>query len=131
MPASGPLETLWAVATWPGGLPTTVAVIYRPPDSGVAASLDHLEAQLRRASGAGRPLFALGDLNFKVLDAASPGTRRYLDLISELNLTQLIDGPTHLHPTPSALDHIITNCKDPTPETSILPDAISECTNGS
>ena len=126
MPASGPLETLWAVATWPGGLPITVGVIYRPPNSAVAAGLDHLETQLRRAAGAGRPLFALGDLNFNVLDAASPGTHRYLELINELNLTQLIDGPTHLHPTPSALDHIITNRMDPAPETSILPDAISD-----
>ena len=126
MPASGPLETLWAVATWPGGRPTTVGVIYRPPNSGVAASLDHLEEQLRKATGAGRPLFTLGDFNFNVLDAAAPGTRRYLDLISELNLAQLIDGPTHLHPTPTALDHIITNHMHPAPETSILSDSISD-----
>ena len=126
MPASGPLETLWAVATWSGGLPTTVGVIYRPPDSEVTASLDHLEGQLRKAAGAGRPLFTLGDFNFNVLNAAAPGTRRYLDLICELNLAQLIDGPTHLHPTPSALDHIITNQTDPTPEASILPDSISD-----
>ena len=126
MPASGPLETLWAVATWPGGPPTTVGVIYRPPSSGVAVSLDDLEAQLRRAASAGRPLFILGDFNFNVLDAAAPDTRRYLDLISELNLAQLIDGPTHLHPTPTALDHIITNQTDPVPETIILPDSISD-----
>ena len=81
-----------------------MGVIYRPPSSGIAASLDHLEAQLRKAAGAGRPLFTLGDFNFNVLDVTAPGTRRYLDLLSELNLAQLIDGPTYLHPTPSALD---------------------------
>ena len=46
MPTDGPLETLWASATWPGGQPTTVGVVYRPPDSPVAPSPDHLQSQL-------------------------------------------------------------------------------------
>ena len=126
MSGEGPLETLWASATWRGGRPTTVGVIYRPPDSPVAASLEHLEDQLREAAGAGRPVFALGDLNFNVLDSNSPDTRRYLQVIRELNMIQLIDGPTHLEPTPSALDHIITNQTEPAPEVTILPDVISD-----
>ena len=29
--------------------------------------------------------------------------------MAEINLTQLVQQPTHLHPTPTCLDHIVTN----------------------
>ena len=126
VPKGGPLETLWAIATWPGGRPTTLGVVYRPPDSPLSAGLSQLEDLLREAAGAGRPMFALGDLNINVLDTGSSNTRRYLAIIDELNLQQLVDAPTHLHPTPSALDHVITNMTDTAPETIILTDTISD-----
>ncbi|KAF0299077.1 RNA-binding protein Raly [Amphibalanus amphitrite] len=51
----------------------------------------------------------IAELNIDVLNAQSSDTRRYKTALSELNVTQLIDRPTHLRPNPSALDHIITN----------------------
>ena len=123
MPDSGPLESLWVSAVWRGGRHTTVGVIYRPPASPVSASLDALRGLLTAASGTGRPTFLLGDLNF---DCESPNTRRYASVIEELNMRQLVDSPTHLQPTPSALDHVVTNQCDPPPVVSVLPDVISD-----
>lgn len=125
-PADGPLETLWASAMWPGGRPITVGVIYRPPDSPVTPSLEHLQEQLRESAGAGRPVFLLSDTNFNVMDTSSSQVRRYSDIISELNMVQLVTSPTHLSPTPSALDHVITNMREPAPEIEVLPDVISD-----
>ena len=100
--------------------------VYRPPASPVSASLDALRGLLTAASGTGRPTFLLGDLNFDVLDCESPNTRRYASVIEELNMQQLVDSPTHLQPTPSALDHVVTNQCDPPPLVSVLPDVISD-----
>ena len=126
LPPDGPLETLWVSVSWRGGRPTTVGVIYRPPDSPVTPSLEHLHNQLRESAGAGRPVFLLGDTNFDVLNTTSSITRRYTDMLSELSMTQLVDGATHLHPTPTALDHAITNLQDPVPDVTICADVISD-----
>ena len=71
MPPDGPLETLWVSATWRGGRPTTVGVVYRPPDRPVKSSLEHLHDQLSAALCAGRPVILLGDVNLDVLNHTS------------------------------------------------------------
>ena len=68
-----------------------------------------VEEQLREALISQKPLFLLGDININVIDTASADTRHYLSALSDLNLTQLVQEPTHLHPTPTCLDHAITN----------------------
>jgi len=124
--ANGPLETLWLSLTWPGGRPTTVGVAYRPPDSPVTASLNQLRKQLRAALCTGKPVFLLGDLNFNILSPTSPEVRRYTNIIDDLNMSQLVNQPTHLLPTPTALDHVITNHRNPPPAVAVLPDSISD-----
>ena len=126
MPPSGPLETLWLSATWRGGTPSTIGVVYRPPDSPVAGSLEQLEEQLRAAQCTGKPVFLLGDINFNILDDVSSPVRRYLTMLHELNMTQLVNRPTHLHPSPAALDHVITDQPDRAASTEVLSDAISD-----
>lgn len=71
-------------------------------------------------------MFLLGDTNFNVMDTSSSQVRRYSDIISELNMVQLVTSPTHLSPTPSALDHVITNMREPAPEIEVLPDVIGD-----
>ena len=115
MPADGPLETLWVSVSWSGGRPTTVGVVYRPPDSPETSSLERLQEQLQAARCHGRPVFLLGDVNLNVLDTAAPRIRRYLSMIGELSMAQLVDRPTHLHPVPTALDHVLTDQRDPAP----------------
>ena len=44
-----------------------------------------------------------------MLDATSADTRYYSNVLAELSLIQLVQEPTHLHPTPTCLDHVITN----------------------
>ena len=126
MPPSGPLETLWLSATWRGGTPATIGVAYRPPDCPVASSLEHLEEQLRAAQCTNRPVYLLGNMNFNILDTELSPVRRYISLLHELNMTQLVNQPTHLRPTPAALDHVITDQRDPAAETEVLPDVISD-----
>ena len=126
MPACGPLETLWTSVSWRGGRPTTVGVVYRPPDSPVTSSLEHLQEQLKAARCHGRPVFLLGDINLNILDSAAPQIRRYHSMLSELGMTQLVNRPTHLHPVPTALDHVLTDQRDPAPDVDVLPDAISD-----
>ena len=126
MPPSGPLETLWVSVMWRGGVPATIGVAYRPPDRPVASSLEYLEEQLGAALCTNRPVYLLGDINLNVLDTDTSPVQRYLNIINELNMTQLVESPTHLHPTPAALDHVITDRRDPTAEVVVLPDAISD-----
>ncbi|KAF0309111.1 hypothetical protein FJT64_019712 [Amphibalanus amphitrite] len=126
MPPNGPLETLWLSAAWRGGTPSTIGVVYRPPDSPVAGSIEHLEEQLRAAQCTGKPVLLLGDINFNVLDSESSPVRRYLAMLHELNMTQLVKNPTHLHPSPAALDHVVTDRLDTVASVEVLPDTISD-----
>ena len=108
-PATSLLETLWLSVTWRGGRPAIVGVAYRPPTGSVCQAVDELQEQLLEILAKGKPTFLLGDMNINVLNTLASDTRRYETILSELNLTQLVDQPTHLLPTPTALDHIITN----------------------
>ena len=112
--------------SWRGGRPTTVGVVYRPPDSPEASCLEHLQEQLRAARCHGRPVFLLGDVNWNVLDSTAPQIRRYHSMLNELSIAQLVNQPTHLHPVPTALDHVLTDQQDPAPDVEVLPDAISD-----
>ena len=37
-----------------------------------------------------------------------------------------MDRPTHLHPVPTTLDHVLTDQRDPVPQVEVLADAISD-----
>ena len=126
MPAGGPLETLWASVSWPGGRSATVGVIYRPPDAPVTSSLENMRELLMAARCHGQPIYLLGDINLNVLDTQSTQVRRYCSMVGELGMAQLVSQPTHLHPVPAALDHVLTDQLDPAPAVSVLPDAISD-----
>ena len=65
-------------------------------------------------------------VNLNVLDTAAPRIRRYISMIGELSMVQLVDRPTHLHPVPTALDHVLTDQRDPAPQVEVLADAISD-----
>ena len=105
------VDALWLSVSC-RGRSLVVGVIYRPPDSAVSSFLDSLRGQLQAALSKGTPLFLLGDMN---IDLSNPNTfnaRRYLQLLTELDLNQIVSEPTHLSPRPSILDHIITNQPD-------------------
>ena len=53
-----------------------------------------------------------------VLATYPPDTHYYNRTLEELSVVQLIQKPTQLLPTPTALDHIITNI-DPAPATQL------------
>ncbi|KAF0308165.1 hypothetical protein FJT64_020580 [Amphibalanus amphitrite] len=92
----------------------------------MTSGLQHLEGQLRAALCTTKPVYLLGDININILDTDSSPVHHYHTMLHELNMTQLVKRPTHLHPTPAALDHVITDQCSSAPETEVLPDAISD-----
>ena len=123
-PATSLLETLWLSVSWRGGRPAIVGVVYRPPAGSVSQAVDELQEQLREILSRDKPTYLLGDININILNTLASETRRYETALSELNLTQLINQPTHLLPTPTALDHIITNI--PSSRAEVLSTPVSD-----
>ena len=60
----------------------------------------------------GRPTFILRDTNLDVLRPNETGVTAYMQLLSNLSLSQLITAPTHPGPNPTLIDHIIRNHPD-------------------
>ena len=120
------LETLSLSVSWPGGRPTLIGAAYRPPAGSITQAVEQLQEQLRDALTSGKPVYLLGDINVNVLNTESAEVRRYQSALSELNLVQLIQQPTHLMPTPTALDHIICSPSDPAISAEVLNTTVSD-----
>ena len=109
IPTAGPCETLWLNISGGGRRSATVGVVYRAPSTAVASAIGDLHDQLRYALGYGKPVYCLGDTNINLLRQDAPGVRQYKTALDELGLTQLVNEPTHLEPSLSLIDHIISN----------------------
>ena len=120
------LEILWLSVTWRGARPAIIGVAYRPPAGSVCQAVEELQEQLREVLLKGKPMFLLGDLNVNILNEQDADARRYNAALDELNLVQLIDEPTHLLPTPAALDHVVTNVCVPSARARVIETAISD-----
>ena len=120
------LETIWVTVSVRGGRAATIGATYRPPDAPLAPAMDSLQQQLCQAKSLGRPLYLLGDMNLDVSRPEARGVRRYLQLLDELQLRQLVQEPTHPSPTPTTLDHVITNVPPEASQTSVVDDDISD-----
>ena len=122
---SGPCETLWVNVSGGGHRAVTVGVAYRPPSSSLPDSLDDLYSQLHTVHSAGKPVFLLGDFNINLLRPTEPSVRRYLSMLSDLSLFQLVTKPTHVNSISSSLiDHIISN--QPNVAVEVLPEPIAD-----
>ena len=126
IPTAGLCESLWLSISGGGRRSVTVGVVYRPPSSPVSAAINDLHDQLQTALGYGRPVLCLGDVNINLLRPDGPGVRQYRRTLHELNLSQLVTEPTHLEPTPSLIDHIITDIPDITASVLPPPDVIAD-----
>ena len=119
------VDSLW-ISVSHRGRPAVVGAIYRPPDSAISSFLDSLHGQLQMALSRGKPLFLLGDVNINVSDREASSVRRYLQLLTELGLHQLVSEPTHLSPRPTTLDHIVTNHANLSDSVKVLADSPSD-----
>ena len=86
----------------------------------------HSTEGLRDALATDRPTFCLGDVNIDALRQDTPICRRYMAVLNDLGLQQLVTEPTHLEPTPSLLDHIITNVDGLNSAVSVPAEQISD-----
>ena len=120
------VETVCITVSSTGQRSAVICAAYRPPDAPVSSSLECLQSLLLELKSLGKPLFVLGDMNFNVLNAEKHETKRYQLMLQELDLNQLISSPTHLYPTPTALDHAITNLTTVDVTTRVLQEDISD-----
>ena len=119
------LETLWL--RFVGATIFVVGVLYRPPKSPIASTLDDLQLQMTSLLSRQHPIYALGDLNIDLLQQTSAGTQRYLALLGDLSLHQLIVAPTRTTSTSSTLiDHVITSNAELTSDARVIDCSISD-----
>ena len=71
-------------------------------------------------------MYLLGDMNLDVSKPDARGVRQYQRLLDELQLYQLVDEPTHPHPTPTILDHVITNVPPEMCKTCVITEDTSD-----
>ena len=105
--AGSDIDCLWVQVV--SRRPMIVGAVYRPPSAVVSVSLNDLTHQLTQVLAKNKPTFLLGGTNFDLLDLNKPGVAAYSMMLQDLNLTQMVDSPTHPGATPSLLDHVITN----------------------
>ena len=73
---------------------------------------------------AGKPVFLLGYFNINLLRSTESCVRRYLSVLSDLNLSQLVTQPTR---DDSLIDHVITNVTELAPTAAeVLPESIAD-----
>ena len=104
--------------------PITICVTYIPPNSPKVYCDDLFNFLLNRQVTSDK-LIILGDFNFldivwDTLSGHSPNSNQFCDMIFQANLSQLIDGPTHIHG--NILDLLLTNMEDNIYQLQILPD---------
>ncbi|KAF0302780.1 hypothetical protein FJT64_025149 [Amphibalanus amphitrite] len=122
--AGSALESVWIQLT--GRRQIIVGAIYRPPSGPLAPIFDDLHDQLTHVISKKKPIFIFGDTNFDINQQAKTGVREYCQLLHDLSLHQLIMTPTRPGPTPSLIDHLITNRPDLTTDSDVVTCNISD-----
>ena len=110
VPSSGSaIEILWVKVVTKVTL--IVGAIYRPPSGAISPVLEDLHDQLVHVTGVGKPTCVVGDTNFDTLQPDKPDVRRYLQVLHDLSLKQIVTGPTRPE-SGSQLDHVLVRCSD-------------------
>ena len=120
------IEAVWVSVVGCGKRAVTVGAAYRPPDAPIADALENLHEQLCQAKSLGKPMYLLGDMNVDVSRPDARGVHQYMQLLGELQLHQLVKDPTHPHPTPSTLDHVITSLPPDKSQVRVIKEDISD-----
>ena len=124
--ADAAVESLWLSVTGAGRRPVVVGAVYRPPAASVSRGLELIEQQFRAAVSFGRAVVTMGDYNINMMNTEESTSRRLQSIMNDLGLRQLVDQPTHIHPTPTLLDLIITNLTDVPVASLVLPEAVAD-----
>ena len=120
------VEALWLSVGGVGRSTVIVGAIYRPPGALTVRLCDTLRGHFEVALATGKPVFVLGDFNVNLLNPDTADSRNFTSLLSDLNLVQLITGPTHPCPTPTLLDLALTNVPSVIDNVSVLPDLLAD-----
>lgn len=118
------LESLWLQVA--GRSSIIIGTVYRPPNCPAAAALDDLHRQLTSVLARGRPTYMIGDTNFDVLRPSKPGVTPYIQLLSDLALTQMVTEPTRPGESPSLLDHLVASRPELASEVAVTACNISD-----
>ena len=70
-------------------------LVYRPPDKSIPQFLDEIQDHLSVATISGAATVLVGDLNIHLDKHEDPHIKRFNEVITNFDLTQIVDCPTH------------------------------------
>lgn len=91
--------------------PVVVCVVYLPPLSN-NSTFTHLLSYLHQLFSSNESVFVVGDFNcpdidWSIINGASPSSSALCDLVFDLNISQIVESPTHVKG--NTLDLVLTN----------------------
>ena len=90
-----------------------VGVVYRPPSNTLDTFLDNFESGLEQIARENKDIYIAGDFNIDISPPLTALGQRFINLLSSLSLSPLINKPTRItHLTRTIIDNIICNVLD-------------------
>ena len=80
---------------------------------------------MAHAIGNGKPVYLLGDFNLDLLQPARPEVRRYIQIIHDLNMKQLVTDPTRPE-SGTLIDHVVVRSTDDVTAVRVIPNSCSD-----
>lgn len=119
-------EIMWLTFAVSNGT-IALGVVYRPPNTNFSVFLNTFADLLADHLIRSNRLICTGDFNVNLLDLSDSKTQRLLNLISSMNLTQIIKQPTRITTSSATLlDLIIVNEDYPPPVSNVFKVSYSD-----
>lgn len=110
-PPTNSVEQMWITAVI-NRQKIAVGVIYRPPSSNVAQSINEVNEVLDRVCVEFNSVIVLGDINVNLMSSNTPDVRQFSRMFSSFDLCQLIEKPTRVTATTATLLDVICVSRD-------------------
>ena len=103
------IETIWLQLNFPYTKPILINFVYRPPNS-ISGWIDIYEKQMLMADCSNLQWCAMGDFNIEFHPPETFNITKWMQVIRDLGLTQMIKLPTRVTKrTSTIIDHVYTN----------------------
>ena len=84
--------------------------LYRPPNGDIDLFVDYIEQCIKTLDLGSKDLIICGDVNIDVLDKTNTSTKKLLEFLTQIGLTNYISVPTRYSATKNrCIDHIYSN----------------------
>ena len=102
----------------------TLAVIYRPPTSNLTCFFDEFDDLLTHLNARKEPILVCGDFNIHVLKTNDGNVRKFCDILSQYELVQHANGPTHV--SGNTIDLVLSRDSDKIAHSTAVSTLISD-----